>query len=461
MDVNQEQEHRHLVTAAAPADFTSPMHRIADAEQRIAVYAEQPGNEELNLATAENVLLYNLLQKNVFSKMNFTKDDIRYANPPYGKEELLSALASFLRRSMSKNIDATDIYATMGVSGALECLAFTLKEKGVLKDNDWVLMPAPRWQGFEWCFQQRPKLNCAYIQLSPSTFELTLKKVQDAYLNLSPRPKLLILTNPNNPLGVNYPKKLLEGIYKWILDQKPEMHIISDEIYAHSQIKDADPKFCSAFDLNVYHEYKERIHVVWGLAKDFGLSGFRTGFIISKSKRVCDIMRGNSHYHSMSWFSPLDSLKNVALRELFKKGSTNPSDLMAEYEYALNESYHKVLYALNNKDTGVPYLNLGKNNSAQFFVLDLRKYLGQAPPNLSSGDPSEELLFSEAELSKEEGELHAYIKNEAKVLLLPGTTLQFEDEGFFRMCFTAFASATVSNAVVNIGKALNKLTPKS
>ncbi|MGH3686518.1 MAG: aminotransferase class I/II-fold pyridoxal phosphate-dependent enzyme [Pseudonocardiaceae bacterium] len=466
MDVNdQEQEHQQSVTEAAPTDLESPMRGIADAERRIAAYAayqKQLGNDVLNLATAENILLYESLKKTVFDKIRFELNDIRYANPPYGKDDVLRPLTSFLQDSMSENVNYTDIYATTGVSGALECLAFALKKIGVLQDDDWVLMPAPRWQGFKWCFEQRPKLRCTYVQLSdsdPNPFELTLKQAQDAYKNLSPHPRLLVLTNPNNPLGVNYPKNLLEEIYGWALEQNPEMHIISDEIYAHSQIKEAEPKFFSAFDLDVYSKYKERIHVVWGLAKDFGLSGFRVGFIISKSKSVGDIIKGDKDHESMSWFSPLDSLKNVVLRELFKKDSPYPIRLMNEYKVALNKSHDEVLAALKDKETGVSYLDTGKNNSAQFFVLDLRKYLGKVSPNRSSDDPSEEAFFSKIELSENERELFEYIKNEAKVLLLPGKTLQFSNEGFFRMCFTAFKSSEVSGAVKAIGKALRKLDP--
>lgn len=370
--------------------------------------------------------------------------------------------------SEPNRIDSENIHATVGVSGALECLAFALKDKAMygdkaLKDEDQVLMPAPRWQGFQWCFEQRPNLKCVYIKLSAEdNFKLTLEKVQGEYKKLSPKPKLLVLTNPNNPLGINYPRKLLESIYDWVL-RDTEMHIISDEIYAHSQLSNPKTKFCSSFDLEVYSKcpkgFKERVHVVWGLAKDFGLSGFRVGFIISKSDKISKIINGDeaTGRHAMTWFSPLDSLKNVVVKKLFQTGSHSyPIQLMNQYKEALTDSYNKIKHELEK--AGIPYFHDSDNdNPAQFFLLDLRKYIKptQGWSNRRPGGSPKPVLFSE--ISCSEHDLFNYIEETANVVLLPGQTLNCSEEGHFRMCFTAYNADDVSTAVRRIGKALSVL----
>ncbi|MGW1373094.1 pyridoxal phosphate-dependent aminotransferase [Streptomyces sp. NPDC002446] len=413
----------------------------------------------LNLAVAENVLLYDSLKENVFKNPEIGPEDIRYKRS-YETDELRQDIARLLKETMSPAVGAEDIYATAGVSGALECLAFALEQGKVLKPGDQVLLPAPSWQGFKWCFEQRPGLRCVFAPL-PTTgdhaFQLTLKALQDVYGKASPRPKLLVLTNPNNPLGVNYSKELLESIYTWALKQT-DMHIISDEMYAHSQVAKSKPGFHSAFALDLYPQYQDRVHVVWGLAKDFGLSGFRAGFVLSRSTYVRNAMRGGKGLKEMSWFSPLDSLKNVVVGKLFRagagadKGRWYPEQLMRSvYPEALTASYEAVKKALSN--AGVPFLSNNTDNSAQFFFLDLRKYLGKVP-GMADGDA---WLPVFPEIDDREEKLRAYLEKEAQVQLLPGQTLFCPSAGYFRLCFTAYGREKVVQAVDRIGAALKKL----
>lgn len=56
-------------------------------------------------------------------------------------------------------------------------------------------------------------------------FQLTLEAVQRVYKAIDPKPRFPVSTNPNNPLGGNYPQQLLEEIYEWGLEYT-DMHII-------------------------------------------------------------------------------------------------------------------------------------------------------------------------------------------------------------------------------------------
>ncbi|MFE0186687.1 pyridoxal phosphate-dependent aminotransferase [Streptomyces sp. NPDC058989] len=411
----------------------------------------------LNLAVAENVLLYDSLKEDVFKNPEIGPEDIRYKRS-YGTDELRQHIARLLKQTMSPIVEADDIYATAGVSGALECLAFALEQGEVLEPGDQVLLPAPSWQGFKWCFEQRPGLRCVFAPLPVTgahAFQLTLKALQDAYDHADPRPKLLVLTNPNNPLGANYSKELLESIYTWALT-KTDMHIISDEMYAHSQVAEAKPGFHSAFSLGLYPQHQDRVHVVWGLAKDFGLSGFRAGFVLSRSAYVRKAMRGGKGLKEMSWFSPLDSLKNVVVGKLFRRGADKgpwyPEQLMRTvYPERLTASYEAVKKALSK--AGVPFLSNNTDNAAQFFFLDLRKYLGKVPA-VADGDV---WLPVFPEIDDREEKLRAYLEKEAQVQLLPGQTLFCPSPGYFRLCFTAYGQDKVVQAVDRIGAALKKL----
>ncbi|GAA2935808.1 hypothetical protein GCM10020221_34490 [Streptomyces thioluteus] len=426
------------------------LYGIADPEERLAAYHAGLAEPPLDLSVAENVLLYGSLNEHVFRHTEIGENDIRYKTP-YGVPELRARVAELLSRTMSHDIRPTDVYATAGVSAALECLAFTLEEAGELAPGDRVLLPAPSWQGFKWSFGQRPGLKCVFAPLRErgDAFQLTLRDLQNAYRTAYSPPKLLVLTNPNNPLGVNYDENLLEEIYTWALEETP-MHIVSDEIYAHSQLTGAAPRFTSALALRATARHSDRVHVVWGLGKDFGISGFRVGFVISRSAIVRAAMEGGHERKTMSWFTPLDSLKNVVIGKLFEhrpgEPAWYPEQLMHEvYPPALTDSHQAVRRALLEGD--VPYVVTG--NSAQFFFLDLRAFLDRVP------DAASPVLFPE--IDPREERLRAYLQATAKVQLLPGQTLSCPDPGYFRLCFTAFEAKQVADAATRIGEALRTL----
>ncbi len=475
------------ISGRTPAEVIALLARTADPERRLSV-EQQLFPELLNLGTAENVLLFPQLNDKVFSKLRgLTEQDIRYPVPVYGTEKLREDLAELLRPRFGADLDPEDVFGTSGVSAALECLAFALKKTGVLATGDRVLLPAPFWQGFAWCFQQRPGLECVPAHLGPD-FELTLDILQRAYYGQPVRPRLLVLTNPNNPLGVNYDKDLLEKIYTWALT-RTDLHIISDEMYAHSQLESSRLPFVSAFELDAYRNLpgaRDRVHVVWGFAKDFGLSGFKAGVALTRNSAVQDVLSGNDGGETYSWFSPFDSLKHYVIGSLLEtrdSGRSYAAELMEEYRVALTGAFESARTALDEAKN-IPYVFREGQNSAQFLWLDLREYLRMDAPEIPyergphfphnghahngapddgtnngggtasrpGGDFRLPVLFSE--IGSAESELFQYIKDKAHVQLLPGQTLSARDQGFFRLCFTAFDEPTVREAIQRISRAL-------
>ena len=63
--------------------------------------------------------------------------------------------------------------------------------------------------------------------------------------------------------------------------KKHDLHIICDEIYALSTFPGAKHISMAKF----YNDY-EKIHIVGGLSKDFGMSGFRVGYCHSMCPEV-------------------------------------------------------------------------------------------------------------------------------------------------------------------------------
>lgn len=121
---------------------------------------------------------------------------------------------------------------------------------------------------------------------SPSTLDAF-----EHQLNLSMqagiKPAAVMLTNPNNPLGFNYPRETIIAYARFC--EKHNLHLVVDEIYALSQFendeveeKDRVP-FTSILAIDVLKEAgcnPARVHVLYGVAKDFGANGLRIGWAL-------------------------------------------------------------------------------------------------------------------------------------------------------------------------------------
>ncbi|GAA3036382.1 hypothetical protein GCM10020000_12510 [Streptomyces olivoverticillatus] len=194
-------------------------------------------------------------------------------------------------------------------------------------------------------------------------------------------------------------------------------------------------------------------------------------------------MLGGADGEPYSWFSPFDSLNHHVIGSLVETRDTGRSaaaDIMEEYRMILTGAFASARTALDEAKN-IPYVFREGQNSAQFLWLDLREYLRQDAPEIPyergphfphnghahnggahdgngggaasrPGDLRLPVLFSE--IGSAESELFQYLKDQAHVQLLPGQTLSAHDQGYFRLCFTAFGEQTIREAIQRISQAL-------
>ncbi|MER6362425.1 pyridoxal phosphate-dependent aminotransferase [Kitasatospora sp. NPDC001527] len=470
-----------MTVSTGPIEPAELIARIPDFEQALALYRRELAPDDfLDLSVAENVLVYeDSMQKMVFDDTRLLPEKYIHYISAYGDPKLREKVAVLLTKAFEAPVAPGDLFGTGGVGSALECLAFALQgpllpgEAGPppLKEGDAVLLPAPYWQGFNWSFEQRPKLKCVPVPLpteGEGRFRLTLDAIKEEYYRYyrvnAEYPRLLALTNPHNPLGVNYGQPLLDEIYAWVLDET-EMHVLSDEIYCHSQVDGGRVPFTSALALDAYDRAPERIHVVWGFAKDFGLSGFRTGFLVSRSGPVQRAMLGTKGIeekkHPMSWFTPVDSLKHYVLRAILDTtvnggGAELYTDYaMSRYRELLTASFEKVRDRLVQR--GIEFVHTEGDNPAQFFWIDLTAYLGKRPPE-GAATVTPLPFTRDGDVNEDELWLFNYLAGPAaEVALLPGETMHSPAPGYFRLCFTAYQPEVVCTAIDRVAQALGTL----
>lgn len=419
-----------------------------DPEELLALFC-RANSAVVPLAVAENVLLFEKYLKPIFEGGCSTGvEDVKYqAN--YGEDDLNGEIGAFLSRSLglTPTLTSKHISSFAGTRCAIDVLGQALfAGYGGRPGGSSVMIPSPRWHGFAWTFEAR--LGGAIIDVpltSANNFELTLAALEAAYSAASPKPRALLLTQPENPLGIHYKQDFLKSVSKWVLEET-EMDLISDEIYAHCRLKKPEgPEFTSALALPLALKYPDRVHVVWGFAKDFGLSGFRVGALVSRSEKLHGVVRPVTR----AGFSPMTSSNRWFLRKLFRQQGTVDRLMGTVLPNTLQDSFQEASEALGKN--GIP--RFGRTHSALFFWLDLRRWLDRRiPPVTCPGDPDQP--FGDPR----EQALERYLRCGWQVSLLRGQVLAAQEPGFFRLCYSAVDKATLLAAINRIGLALKAIS---
>lgn len=105
----------------------------------------------------------------------------------------------------------------------------------IAEENEVVLIPAPYYAAFEYdmsimakCVPYPVHTRNAINGPEPDELEIVYQKLTKQGLKV----KVLLLTNPNNPLGTIYSPSVIKSCINWARSKK--MHTIVDEIYALS-----------------------------------------------------------------------------------------------------------------------------------------------------------------------------------------------------------------------------------
>jgi 1-aminocyclopropane-1-carboxylate synthase len=156
--------------------------------------------------------------------------------------------------------------------------------------------------------------------------------------------------------------------------QKRRIHLISDEIYACSVFDSDEPKavpFTSVLSIDT-DQYIDplRLHVTYGLSKDFGAAGLRVGAIATRSQPVLQAVDGVMRFYSPSGAS-------LAIGTAMLRDREWCNSFIDGNRRKLAEAYKHVTAGL--KEIGIPYL---PGSNAGFFIwIDLTAHLPEKAGN--------------------------------------------------------------------------------
>jgi aspartate aminotransferase len=198
--------------------------------------------------------------------------DIKYV-PTDGTPSLKKSIIRYTEESYGRLVEPENIIVSNGAKQSLYNILFS-----ILNPQDEVILLAPHWVSYPEMVKMVYGIPVVVVP-EDGTF---IPRMQDIEEATSSYTKAIILNSPNNPSGAVYPEELVASIVDYC--ERKGIYLIMDDIY-HKLV----------FDNNVappvYNYTKEDIEnshviVVNGVAKLYGMTGYRIGWTVAPKKLV-------------------------------------------------------------------------------------------------------------------------------------------------------------------------------
>lgn len=374
-------------------------------------------NGYLSLGVAENTLMHDVLASHIkTSAASLPTDAFTYTD---GYQRLGAAVSRFLTRHLKPvtPIEPAHLEIVNGCTTGIGNLALCFTDPG-----DYILLGRPYYTAFLDDATLRTGAKMAEISYPPGEDPLgpdCVKRYEDRILEIQAaggKVGALILCNPHNPLGRCYPRAVLIDFLK--LCEKYSIHLISDEIYALSLFTNtldthpAPTPFESILSIDPAGLIDPaRVHVLWGMSKDFGANGIRCGVIISQRNAAV-----HAALQPTGLFASISSLTEHAAACILEDDAWVEA-YVTENQRLLGEYYaHIATWATSNGIDYAPGANAG------FFIwMNLGKKYLQHHPEAKGGDLDQLTM-------------NALLEN--KVFLAAGFRFGADEPGWFRIVYS-------------------------
>jgi len=203
--------------------------------------------------------------------------DNNYYSPSEGRPELREAIVGKEKRVNNVDITADNVLVTEGISEGIQMILAALVERG-----DEILFPGPTYP---------PYISYTkFFDGTPVAYETIEKEgwqpnIDDLRRKISAKTRAIVITNPNNPTGSVYGKKIVQEMLN--IAGEHELIVLSDEIYDQLTY---EKEFASAACLS------KDVPVVGlnGFSKVYQMTGWRLGYMYFKGqgKQLDDLRLG-------------------------------------------------------------------------------------------------------------------------------------------------------------------------
>lgn len=264
------------VAAAAARPPMQISDKVSTIPQALSIYVNQlvydarlKGEDVITLSLGEAFFDIPLFD---FAKIDVVKG--YHYSDSQGIPSLRRKIAEFYQREYATHVDgASEILITAGSKPAIY-----MAMQAVLNPGDEVAILEPAWLSY----QEQAKLTGASVRFVP--YDCPIAEIGR---HLTPATRMLVINNPNNPAGRTYTREELEELYAQCRPRG--VYILIDEAYSDFVV---DEEFWS---LARIVPDKDGIIVANSLSKNFGMSGWRIGYLISNPGFIREVLKLNQH----------------------------------------------------------------------------------------------------------------------------------------------------------------------
>jgi aspartate aminotransferase len=223
------------------------------------------------------------------SAAKLSQGDVKYC-PSDGLPSLKKAIIRYTEEAYDKVVAPENVIVSSGAKQALFNILYT-----ILNPQDEVVILAPYWVSYP---EMVKMVYGVPVVVTPEdgSFHPRMADIERA---VSSSTRALIVNSPNNPSGIVYTEEFIAQIVEFC--ERKKIYLIMDDIY-HKLVFDgrvAPP--CYRFTTKDVED--SRLIVVNGIAKLYGMTGFRIGWCVAPRKIVTVI--NNVQAQTTSCASPV------------------------------------------------------------------------------------------------------------------------------------------------------------
>ncbi|MBN1689175.1 MAG: pyridoxal phosphate-dependent aminotransferase [Candidatus Omnitrophica bacterium] len=207
-----------------------------------------------------------------FKALDFVKG--YHYSESQGIPELRERIANFYHRQYGVPVNSK---SEILISAGSKPLIF-MSMLCVLQPGEEVVVHEPCWLSYP----EQARLCGARTRFIPYDVD-----IQDFLKFITPRTRMVVLNNPNNPAGRIYPAEGIRQLTELCADRG--IYLMVDEAYSDFVLDDA---FQS---VGKFSPGKEFIIIINSLSKNMGISGWRIGYTIGHPEFIQALLKVNQH----------------------------------------------------------------------------------------------------------------------------------------------------------------------
>lgn len=182
----------------------------------------------------------------------------------YGMLELREEIAAMLQRRYGLEYNpSNEVLVTVGVSEGVDLVMRTLIDPG-----DEVISPDPGYVAYEADIVFAGGVPVPVPTYAEYQFGVRAAEIEQA---ITPRTKLILIGNPNNPTGAVVPRAELEGIARLAVEH--DLIVAIDEVYSRLVYAGEHVSIAALPGM------RERTVLLDGFSKAYAMTGWRIGYV--------------------------------------------------------------------------------------------------------------------------------------------------------------------------------------